>query len=112
MGQQHDTGKNLKTIVVFPKLVGEKDVVKDVPGGNEGEEGEEDGLQLPGSGSPVYLVSAASEAVFGRMLSSKIQSWSQKKVCMSTLEVISETVEQLQEKLFTGSPLSDYQQEF
>lgn len=110
---QHDTGKNLKTIVVFPKLrsssteqIGSQISDMAITGSNN-----DDQIRLPGAGSPVYLVSTASEAIFEKMLSSKIQSWSQKKTCSSILSDISESVKALQDKLFSGSPLSEFQQE-
>lgn len=110
---QHDTGKNLKTIVVFPKLraASAEPLSSQMSNMDISHPNDDSEIRLPGPGSPVYLVSTASESIFEKMLSSKIQSWSQKKTCLSILEEIMTSVKALQDKLFNGEPLSDFQQE-
>lgn len=109
---QHDTNKNLKTIVVSPKLTASGAADGDMPTDAFQSMGVGNGIRVPGSGSPVYMVSVCSEGVFEKMLTSKIQSWSQKKTCGSIFEEIALIVQELQDNLFKGAPLSDSQQEF
>uniref|UniRef100_A0A7S2JSB7 Uncharacterized protein n=1 Tax=Leptocylindrus danicus TaxID=163516 RepID=A0A7S2JSB7_9STRA len=109
---QHDTNKNLKTVVVSPKLAGCDTADGDVPTDAFKSMGVGNGIRIPGNGSPVYMVSVCSENVFEKMIASKIQSWSQKKTCGAIFEEIAEIVQALQDSLFKGEPLSDPQQEF
>lgn len=96
---QHDTGKNLFTVVVFPRLVER--------GGGEGPAGdggapgssEEYPLAFPlTEGTPEYIVLAASEEVFQRNAPSMSPSWSEKKSCSEVLKAALETVEKLDAK--------------
>ena len=43
-------------------------------------------------------------------MDSKCASWSQKKGCLAALETIKSNVQNLEEKLMTGTPLSDSEQ--
>jgi hypothetical protein len=106
---QHDTGKNLKTVVVFPNIVGDT-------GNDTGLEGGMDGLStreaplIPKS-SPVHMIVVSSSSVFSRMLSSKCPSWSQKRGCLTALGQVKDVIEQLDAKLLTGTPLSNPEQD-
>ena len=108
---QHDTGKNLKTIVVFPKVVA----------GDAACDANEGGMQnlslgggdsvLPES-SPEHSIAFASQSTFERMLSSKCQTWTQKKGCTAAIGTIKTTLESLEQKLMSGTPLTDQEQSF
>lgn len=119
---QHDTGKNLKTVVVFPRVAG--------PGGGDGGGGgggpgggKEDGvaggmagLALGGNallppGTPERMVAASSAGVFGRNWAGKCPTWSQKRGCLRALEAVAEMVEGLDGKLTSGTPLEEDEQE-
>lgn len=106
---QHDTGKNLKTIVVFPKIIG----IVDAGGAHEGIENMNiaGGESLLEEGSPEHMIALSSQAVFVRMLQSKCQSWAQKKGCLKSLEHIKVIVGNLDSKLMSGTPLSEPEQE-
>lgn len=108
---QHDTGKNLKTVVVYPKVQG-----------GDGADGAADGMgklsvggggeSLVAEGTPEHKIAFASVNVFEKMVTSMCPSWSQKKGCMKAIEDLNATIQRLDEKLMTGTPLSDPEQDF
>jgi hypothetical protein len=104
---QHDTGKNLKTIVVFPKLesVHDDDNV-------EGQAVKDRGPSVLDEGSPQQLIAMSNFNVFERMLASQCPSWSQKKQCVSVIGDIRAIVDSLDGKLLSGTPLTDSEQDF
>lgn len=105
---QHDTGKNLKTIVVFPNITTLDQLALD---DNDGGGSDKAGSLLP-DGSPEHMIAMASPAVFTKMLSSKCTAWSQKKGCSLALAEIKGIVAKLEEKLMSGTPFTDPEQEF
>lgn len=106
---QHDTGKNLKTVVVFPKITGEGSGAE-LEGEMEGMAiGEKESL-LP-DGSPEQGIAMSSKTVFERMLQSKCPTWSQKKGCVAAIEQVKTIVEQLDSKLLSGTPLTNAEQD-
>mmetsp|Transcript_3915 Transcript_3915/g.5137 ORF Transcript_3915/g.5137 Transcript_3915/m.5137 type:complete len:433 (+) Transcript_3915:99-1397(+) len=108
---QHDTGKNLKTVVVYPTIVGEV--------GTAGIEGDTNAMSLNDNtvpllpeGSPEHKIALTSMNVFDRMITSMCPSWSQKKGCAAAIDEIKELCKKLDEKLLSGQPLSDSEQSF
>jgi len=106
---QHDTGKNLKTIVVFPKIfdesaIGNLNVDGDVP--------EMNSPPLIEKSSPKHMIAMSSMQVFTRMIASKCPSWSQKKVCAKNIGEVKNILEELEKKLLAGIPFNDIEQEF
>jgi hypothetical protein len=106
--QQHDTGKNLKTVVVYPKVAGVSAAAAGM-----------DGLGLGGGsaslipeGTPEHKIAFASGNTFDRMITSMCPSWSQKKGCLTVLEDLNATVQRLDGKLMTGTPLEEAEQDF
>lgn len=100
---QHDTGKNLKTVVVFPRILGkieEDDGNSDTPTAS-----------ILKDGSQEHMISMSSVAVFTRMLASKCPSWNQKKECIVMIGSIWELVEALDAKLLKGVLLTGAEQE-
>jgi hypothetical protein len=106
---QHDTGKNLKTVVVFPNISGEDDG-DNVTGDMNGMKISETASLLP-EGSPEQVIAMSSKAVFERMLTSKCPTWSQKKGCLAAIEDVKKLVEELDAKLLSGTPLTDAEQD-
>mmetsp|Transcript_11354 Transcript_11354/g.21669 ORF Transcript_11354/g.21669 Transcript_11354/m.21669 type:complete len:434 (+) Transcript_11354:48-1349(+) len=104
---QHDTGKNLKTVVVYPKVEGSSG---DVAGADM--HSLSLGESLVPEGTPEHKIAFASDDVFAKMMSSMCPSWSQKKGCMSAIENLNTTIQGLDQKLMTGTPLSDSEQDF
>lgn len=108
---QHDTGKNLFTVVVFPRLA-EQDGGQ---AGGEGGSSPSDEYPIPFplvEGTPVHTVLLASEETFGKMAPSMCPSWSEKKMVSEVLKMALETVEAMDRKLITGTPLSDDENAF
>ncbi len=108
---QHDTGKNLKTIVVFPmmKSIEEGMGNMNIGGGGSGGDGSQPLLE---EGTPKSFIAMASINTFHKMVQVKCASWSQKKACIGVLGEIKSVVESLDQKLVTGNPLNDSEQEF
>ena len=106
---QHDTGKNLKTVVVFPNIDGPAAVQN---GMNNLSVDDGNPPSLLEEGSPEQLIAMSSKNVFQRMVSSKCPSWSQKKGMMGALEELKKIVVDLDAKLLSGTPLSDSEQDF
>lgn len=105
---QHDTGKNLKTVVVFPFIKNSLE-----KGMNElSLKEEKKGPSILKEGSPQALLAMSSMNTFEKMISSKCPSWSQKKACLSVMEEVKEIVQSLDDKVLKGSPLTDSEQEF
>lgn len=106
---QHDTGKNLKTVVVFPKITGPRDTddVEEGVGNMHLVRGE----SLLTEGSPEHMIAMSSPAVFTRILKSKCYSWGQKKGCLKSLESIKLKVSEIDSKLLSGTPLEDPEQD-
>lgn len=101
---QHDTGKNLKTVVVYPK-------VSAAPSVGMGELTLETASLIP-EGTPEHKVALSTINVFEQMMASMCPSWSQKKACLKAIEDLNATIQRLDKKLMTGTPLSDSEQEF
>lgn len=104
---QHDTGKNLKTVVVFPN------VLEEAPAGMEDDSqlGTTSSALLPAD-TPEYMIGTASFNVFQRMITSKCSSWSQKKECLAALEKLNQQLADLDAKMVKGSPLDKDEQAF
>ena len=107
---QHDTGKNLKTVVIFPKVSAsstglEKDMGKLGMQQNAGA-----GLIAENSIEQKLLQTTIN--VFPRMIESKCETWSQKKGCIAALTSLKTLAERLDNTLLQGKPLSDTEQEF
>ena len=99
---QHDTGKNLKTVVVFPKVSSTKDSNK----------ASQQAESLIPEDSPGYKIAVSSMTVFKNMVKSKCPSWSQKKGCLASIEALKEMVQDLDSQLIKGTPLTDSEQVF
>lgn len=115
---QHDTGKNLKTVVVFPKITGSGGSGTGGEGGgssstaNSTGAGGGAGLSVVPPGSPEEMIAMSSKTVFQSMLKSRCPAWSQKKGCLSALTNIKTVLTGLEQKLMSGTALSDSEQTF
>lgn len=107
---QHDTGKNLKTVVVFPGVTGAGvgSAVGEALGGLSLDDAQD---SLIPADSPEQKLAYSSMSIFERNIESKCQTWSQKKGCLAALDSLKETIQGLEEKLMTGTPLTDAEQE-
>lgn len=109
---QHDTGKNLKTIVVFPKISGaDGGLSGGVAGLSVDDAAQDESQSLLPSGTPEHMVAASSMGVFERNWKPKCAAWSQKRGCLRALESVREMLDELDQKLLRGTPLSDPEQD-
>ena len=110
---QHDTGKNLKTIVVFPKIDGGSlsGGMAGLAVGDGAAAAQDESSPLLPPGTPEHMVSASSMAVFERNWKPKCAAWSQKRGCLRALESVREILDELDRKLLQGTPLSDPEQD-
>lgn len=110
---QHDTGKNLFTVVVFPRLGGQ-------PNDDDGGGGviavassSEYSIPIPlVEGTAVHTILLASEDYSQKMSPSICPSWSEKKMCSEVLNLAVETVQAMDAKLISGLPLTDHENSF
>jgi hypothetical protein len=101
---QHDTGKNLKTVVVYPHV--------SKSGGESENTTKVATAALLAEDSAEYKIAYSSANVFQRMVESKCPTWSQKKGCVAAVETVKSMVQVLETKLLTGTPLSESEQDF
>ena len=106
---QHDTGKNLKTVVVFPRI-------REVGGGG-GDEANHDNSEnnnessvLLKRGSPEEMVALSPIAMFSNLVTNRCRSWSQKKGCNAAIADIQKLISNLEERLLEGVVLDDNEQ--
>jgi hypothetical protein len=104
---QHDTGKNLKTVVIYPFVAANEN--KQDSNGNGGAGSAK---SLLDEDSMDYKIAYASKKIFTDMVSSKCASWSQKKSLVAAIDGIKARVDDLDKKLLSGTPLSDSEQTF
>jgi len=102
--QQHDTGKNLKTVVVFPKV--------NLNVANELNTASSSAGRIVDSNSPGYKLATAPMSIFENMVASKCPSWSEKRNCLTALEALQNFSKVLEEKLMQGTPLDESEQQF
>lgn len=125
---QHDTGKNLKTVVVFPKVIAPTTLTNH--GGTDSMNGVFSSMSLNNNSSntkqtttPLIpgltneqwnaLTSATSnKTLFEKMMDSKCPSWIQKRACLTYVEQIKQHFEELDQSLCKGTVLSDADQAF
>lgn len=103
---QHDTGKNLKTIVVFPNIKQIESKKDDLISGKPSS------ISILQDGTPEQLITMSSVDVFKRKIGSKCVSWSQKKACIGVIGEVKDIAARLDQKLIGGNPLTDTEQEF
>lgn len=108
---QHDTGKNLKTVVVFP-------FVEAASGGGAGGDrnGTNDGAAAAGclipENSPGYKIAACSLPTFRALLTNQCATWSEKRGCLESLAALLQLVQECDAKLMNGQMLDEEEQHF
>eukprot|EP00545_Synedropsis_sp_CCMP1620_P007157 CAMPEP_0119008388 /NCGR_PEP_ID=MMETSP1176-20130426/3659_1 /TAXON_ID=265551 /ORGANISM="Synedropsis recta cf, Strain CCMP1620" /LENGTH=432 /DNA_ID=CAMNT_0006960707 /DNA_START=30 /DNA_END=1325 /DNA_ORIENTATION=- len=112
---QHDTGKNLKTVVVFPNIM-EEAASNNIDNNNNNMAGlsihnNEPESLLP-EGSPESMIAMSSLQVFERMVASKCPSWSQKKGCVAAIESLKTLLHDVEATLLKGTPLTAAEQDY
>jgi len=99
--QQHDTGKNLIYIIVFPKVTCSASGGKD-----SGNGGDKDDEPLQDTKSPEYLCAASSLTTFKDMFNRKLMFWRQRKACLKILQDNKEQFQAIEIKMCSGQPLT------
>jgi hypothetical protein len=110
---QHDTGKNLFTVVVFPRLASARGVGKDgngKTGGGGGEEKEYEPL-IP-TNSPGYKMAVSMMPTFQNLLSTYCPTYSEKRECLQCLEGLLQVEQAIEGKMMVGQPLDAGEQSF
>jgi len=100
--QQHDTGQNLKTLSVFPRVSCAN--VKSIDPTTVSSS------PVADTNSPEYLVTACELSTFKEIVASKTQTWRQRKKLLKILQDASDTFQSLEAKLIRGEPLSPPEQ--
>ena len=102
---QHDTGKNLFTVVVFPKVSASGNTSNNA----SGDANEEEEPLLP-TNSPGYKIAVCSISTFQSLLSSQCPTYAQKRKCMECIEGLMELLQSMEDKLMGGHPLDSAEQ--
>lgn len=100
--QQHDTGQNLKTIIVFPRVT-----CADTKSGGEAPEQKTGGFSTT---SPEYIIAACEFSTFQDVVGTKAPSWTQKKKMLKSLQDVCEKFREVEAKLVRGEALSAEEQ--
>lgn len=107
---QHDTGKNLKTCVVFPRI--QATVLEDAGQTNSDAVQSETTTSSTNENTVDDMIINSSLPVFERMVKNGCPSWSEKKGCMVAITSIKTKLGIVEQKLFSGNPLTDIEQNF
>lgn len=102
---QHDTGKNVFTVVVFPNVVGDNE-----GGGNQADEEDEEPL-IP-TNSPGYKMAVCTQHTFKNLLSTYCVTYTEKKTCLRTLEGLLQVEQAMESKMMNGNPLESVEKSF
>jgi len=103
---QHDTGKNLFTVVVFPKVVSASTSASHNASGDASRQEE----PLLPTNSPGYKIAVCSISTFQSLLSSQCPTYAQKRKCMECIEGLMELLQSIEDKLMGGHPLDSAEQ--
>lgn len=100
---QHDTGKNLKTVVVFPKIVYSKSGNVAASYSNNGAEDDDSSIFFP-KASMEYKVASSSLNVFRNIVQAKCPSWSQKKALLQLIDqdIVGKIISPVDDMLMRG----------
>jgi hypothetical protein len=101
--QQHDTGQNLKYLIVYPRVTCSE--VKEGGPNGEGESGAE-----VDTSSPEYIVNSCEMSTFMEIVGAKVQSWQQKQRLQKCIEETSSKFKAVEEKLMQGVALTPAEQ--
>ena len=102
---QHDTGKNVFTVVVFPRI----EVL--VSAASSGSNADDDDNLIPTS-SPSYKMAVAPLTTFKNLLSTYVPTYLEKKACQQTLDGLLELEQAIESKMMNGNPLDSAEQSF
>ena len=105
---QHDTGKNLFTVVVFPRLAGHdggKDENRKTKRGDDYE-------PLIPTNSPGYKIAVCRLPTFQNLLSTYCPTYSEKKECLRCLDGLLQVEQAIESKMIVGQTLDAGEESF
>jgi hypothetical protein len=108
---QHDTGKNLFTVVVFPRLASARGGGEDGNGKTGGGGGEDYEPIIP-TNSPGYKMAVSIMPTFQNLLSAYCPTYSEKRECLHCLEGLLQVEQAIEGKMMVGQPLDAGEQSF
>lgn len=97
--QQHDTGQNLKYIIVYPRVT-----CSEKPVGGASRE------IVVDRSSPEYIACACESSTFKDMVASKVVSYKQKKHLLQVLQASADRFQEVEAKLISGAALTTSEQ--
>ena len=103
--QQHDTGQNLKYIIVYPFVQCSSQKAPDCAGNVEGLTPAE-----TNTSSPEYITVACELSTLKDIVATKCPSYKQKKRLLQHLQKADEEFKQIEAKLVSGAPLDSREQ--
>lgn len=106
--QQHDTGQNLKYVIVYPHVSCAATAAAAKESNSKDSTASHSRLDV---NSPEYIVTACEKATLLEIVASKTTSWSQKKRLLKCLEEAHAAFKAIEEKLMTGAVLSATEQQ-
>ena len=111
--QQHDTGQNLKYVIVFPRVTCATAGTGTGAAAGMGKGG--DAMADGGSGaldtkSPEYIVCACELSTFKEIVASKTTSWRQRKKLLKVVQDGAEAFQAIEGKLVAGQQLTPKEQ--
>mmetsp|Transcript_14204 Transcript_14204/g.28916 ORF Transcript_14204/g.28916 Transcript_14204/m.28916 type:complete len:694 (-) Transcript_14204:331-2412(-) len=114
---QHDTAKNLKTVVVFPRVVGGGGVgarsgTRDGDDRGDAMNNDENEEPLLPPDSPGYKLAVTSLVAFQTRLSTHCPTYQQKQSCKQTLEGLLQLERSIETKMMNGHVLLPPEKEF
>ena len=109
---QHDTGKNLKTVVVFPKICSTVQQQQQQQQPSINSEMSVDNVKKGGGVGDDARTSIlhSSFTTFQRLVEYKCPSWSQKKICLNLITELEDKIRDLDDKLIHGKTLNSDEQ--
>ncbi|KAL7552287.1 hypothetical protein ACHAWF_017789, partial [Thalassiosira exigua] len=108
---QHDTGKNVYTVVVFPRTEeGEGSAAED--GGGGGGVSADDEEPLIPHDSPGYKIAICTLKTFQNLLAAQCPTHSEKRECLRCLDGLAQVERAIEEKMTRGHPLDGGEKAF
>lgn len=105
---QHDTGKNLFTVLIFPRLA----IVRTTHAATNNKQGEEEYEPLIPMNSPGYKMATCKLSTFHNLLTTYCPTYSEKKECLHCLEGLLQVEKAIEGKMMIGQPLDVSEQAF
>lgn len=105
--QQHDTGQNLKYVIVYPRVACASSGANKVAAKDSESSASAAPLDIK---TPEYMAAAAALDTFRHMATSKCESWRQKKRMLKVLQDAAEVFAAIEAKLCSGAALDAREQ--